>query len=287
MKYTININQVAAAEVAPNLDFNDLAIYDFIKSFATSGNCDTIKDEGRTYYWVSHSVIMSELPMLHISTARGIMKRIENLISAGLLVKYDKCSEVGRTFYAFGINAARLESNTDTTPRTKVQTPRTKVQGGGEKNFGGGMKNFSGNNINNNINVINDNDTPTPENNGENTLFDDVEPETPTPPNCAAPPRPKSAATKTLFRNSEVADRSKFFAAFQDDCYNNIDLEYYYNAVADWSDSSSTMRTSRGWLATVRQFIRGDKEKNKLHLKQTAGGGMNWDFAKKFLNNTF
>ena len=43
-------------------------------------------------------------------------------------------------------------------------------------------------------------------------------------------------------------------------------IEKAYNAVADWSDSSNTMRTARGWFATVRTFIRGDKEKNKLLL---------------------
>ena len=47
MKYHISINQAQAAKICPDLDFNDLAIYDFIKSFATSGNCATIYDGGK------------------------------------------------------------------------------------------------------------------------------------------------------------------------------------------------------------------------------------------------
>jgi hypothetical protein len=59
-------------------------------------------------------------------------------------------------------------------------------------------------------------------------------------------------------------------------------MEHYYNAVADWSDSSNTMRTARGWFATVRTFIRGDKEKTSLHKKQT-NSIFDWDAAKAYL----
>ena len=110
----------------------------------------------------------------------------------------------------------------------------------------------------------------------------------PTPPNCAAPPRPKSASAKTLFRNSGAADREKFFKTFDGEEYAAIDMEYYYNAVADWSDSSNTMRTERGWFATVRTFIRGDKDKGKLHKKINAAAAaateIDWNYATKYLN---
>lgn len=297
MKYTVNINQVAAAAIAPELDFADLAIYDFIKSFATSGNCTTINEGGRSYYWIAHTVIMSELPLLHITTKRGIAKRIENLINAGILQKYDKCAELGRTYYTFGINAARLES---TTPRTKVQGGMNESSGGYEQKFRGGMNENSGDYYNNNINDIIDNSTPAPENAIENAIENGVEavdveeiPDLmtaaePTPPSSAAPPRPKSASAKTLFRNSGAADRDKFFKTFGGEEYAAIDMEYYYNAVADWSDSSNTMRTECGWYATVRTFIRGDKEKGKLHKKINAAAAaateIDWSYATKYLN---
>lgn len=108
--------------------------------------------------------------------------------------------------------------------------------------------------------------------------------ETITPPSSAAPPLNDEANPnkKTLFRNSTAANRETFFKTFSGEEYATLDMEHYYNAVADWSDSSNTMRTARGWVATVRTFIRGDKEKNKLHKKQT-NSIFDWDAAKAYL----
>lgn len=132
--------------------------------------------------------------------------------------------------------------------------------------------------------------TPTPDNiinvDVEEITGDpiNVNTETITPPSSAAPPQKDEANPnkKTLFRNSTAADRETFFKTFSGEEYATLDMEHYYNAVADWSDSSNTMRTARGWFATVRIFIRGDKEKNKLHKKQT-DSIFDWDAAKAYL----
>jgi hypothetical protein len=294
MKYIVSVNQAAAVKVAPDLDFGDLAIYDFIKSFAVSGNCITIYENGKCYYWIAHTVIMQELPLLHISTKRGIIKKIDNLINAGILEKYSKCAEMGRTFYTFGVNAALLETNTPSAKSTTVN----KSSGGYEQKCMGGMNKSSGNyNINDNVNKDNNNvvgfenpPTPTPDNiinvDVEEITGDpiSVSAETITPPSSAAPPLKDEANPnkKTLFRNSTAANRETFFKTFGGEEYATLDMEHYYNAVADWSDSSNTMRTARGWYATVRTFIRGDKEKNKLHKKQT-NSIFDWDAAKAYL----
>lgn len=82
---------------------------------------------------------------------------------------------------------------------------------------------------------------------------------------------------KTLFRTSEIyklvnfdispQDYSKFEKCFPGDEYEKIDLVYYFHSVSDWSDQKHVLRTKQGWLATIRNFIRGDVEKNKLKLK--------------------
>ena len=110
-----------------------------------------------------------------------------------------------------------------------------------------------------------------------------------TPPSSAAAPLNDEASPnkKTLFRNSAAADRDVFFKTFGGDEYKTLDMEYYYQAVSDWSDSSNTKRTARGWFATVRTFIRGDKEKKRLHTKQQAQGRFNLEGAIKFLKNDF
>lgn len=93
---------------------------------------------------------------------------------------------------------------------------------------------------------------------------------------------------KTLFRNSEVfslayveaGDYSQFEAQFRGAEYQDIDLVYYFHSVADWSDSSNTKRTARGWLATIRNFIRSDIERGRLHrLTKNKQQEPTFDFA--------
>ncbi len=74
-------------------------------------------------------------------------------------------------------------------------------------------------------------------------------------------------AKKTLFRNSKYAEMENFNKEFSGAEFETIDMLYYYHTVSDWSDTKNMKRTARGWLATVRQFIRGDVEKKKLHVK--------------------
>ena len=212
MKYHISINQAQAAKICPDLDFNDLAIYDFIKSFATSGNCTTIYDGGKVYYWVSHAAIMDELPLLHIKSKTGIIARINKLVSAGILEKYVKCSDLGKSFYTFGSGAAMLETST---PPTQKNTPLQKNIDPPTKTCRDPLQKNAGNyNINDNINKDNNNvvgfenpPTLTP----DNIINVDVEEitgdpitvttETITPPSSAAPPLKDEANPnkKTLF----------------------------------------------------------------------------------------
>lgn len=100
-----------------------------------------------------------------------------------------------------------------------------------------------------------------------------------TPQNAFAslfPDEPKEK--KTLFRNSDVykmvkfengvgVDYSEFESKFATPEFEKVDLVYYFHSVSDWSDQKNMKRTKNGWLATVRNFIRGDVEKKKLHLK--------------------
>ena len=78
----------------------------------------------------------------------------------------------------------------------------------------------------------------------------------------------------TLFSNSDVAKLVTFTPAgvadvtalarvLPDLAAQGCDLAYYYCAVRDWSDSSNTRRTARGWLATLRNFYRGDIDKGR------------------------
>lgn len=78
----------------------------------------------------------------------------------------------------------------------------------------------------------------------------------------------------TLFSNSDIAKLVTFTPAgvadvtalakvLPDLAAQGCDLAYYFCAVRDWSDSSNTRRTARGWLATLRNFYRGDLDKGR------------------------
>ena len=70
-------------------------------------------------------------------------------------------------------------------------------------------------------------------------------------------------AKLVTFTPSGVADVSALARVLPDLAAQGCDLAYYFCAVRDWSDSSNTRRTARGWLATLRNFYRGDLDKGR------------------------
>lgn len=99
----------------------------------------------------------------------------------------------------------------------------------------------------------------------------------------------------TMFRNSGVyklvkdGDYTEFEKLFATPEFAPVDLVYYFHSVADWSDTKiGVKRTFNGWVATVRNFIRGDVEKKKVHLKpehQAPQNKLNVGGAMEFLND--
>ena len=112
----------------------------------------------------------------------------------------------------------------------------------------------------------------------------------------------KDKKRTSIFRNSEVYklvkftpdgnnDYSEFEKLFATPEFERVDLVYYFHAVADWSETKQGLkRTRTGWIATVRNFIRGDVEKKKLHLKpeyQAPQKKLDVADAMEFLNNDY
>lgn len=120
-------------------------------------------------------------------------------------------------------------------------------------------------NLTKDLNTLNTNPSNTPQNTFASLFPDETKVEEP-------------KEKKTLFRNSDVykmvkfengvgVDYSEFESKFATPEFEKVDLVYYFHSVNDWSDQKNIKRTKNGWLATVRNFIRGDVEKKKLHLK--------------------
>ena len=78
----------------------------------------------------------------------------------------------------------------------------------------------------------------------------------------------KTSEPACLFADSRFADYAAFAEQFKAAEFVNVDIVYYYHAVADWSAQKG--KKMKDWIATARNFIRGDIEKGKLH-KITTG----------------
>lgn len=280
MKYTITINQFAAVTNGLDLDLIDLAIFDFIKDFAHMGKCIKMQTPEGLYFWISHKLVLKEMPLLNIKTNQGLIKRIDNLIAAGILKKHPNCEQYSKTLYSFGKNYELLAFADNAGDLTRVDTPQQKFRGAINESLGQPINKSLGDNINNDDNIITDKEVEP------QTLF-------------APEPAPDTSEKKTLFRNSAIyqlvrfdakgcGDYSEFEKKFATPDFAPVDLVYYFHAVADWSDQKNMKRTANGWLATVRNFIRGDMERGKVHYKpQHATPGINLGNAVDFLNNDF
>lgn len=105
------------------------------------------------------------------------------------------------------------------------------------------------------------NDITIDNTNGERELFATVE---------TVATKTKSRETKRLFANSKFVDINLFMAQFTGPEFADIDLAFYYGAVADWS--ASKHKFSADWIATARGFIRRDIQAGKVQkVKQTSG----------------
>ena len=91
-------------------------------------------------------------------------------------------------------------------------------------------------------------------------------------------PRRTTEPAACLFENSRFAEYNAFAAEFSSPEFADVDVVYYYHAVADWSAQKG--KKMKDWIATARNFIRGDMEKGKLHRKSGTGPGLSPDAIK-------
>lgn len=86
MKYTIEgFAQDKLIEL--ELDVSDALILRWFIDFAGTGNMKRLIHDHQIYYYVKYSGIISDLPVLGISSTKGISKRFERYVEKGLLLK--------------------------------------------------------------------------------------------------------------------------------------------------------------------------------------------------------
>jgi hypothetical protein len=214
----------------------------------------TITVDAKVWYQYSEVKMVEDFPLL-FSIPKRVYKNIKELADRGFI----ELSSFGKTkFLRF--------------------TEKCKTWNRGETDFNqseNGLHdyNINNNNINNNI---------KPENEFPGFFNESQQSEKPQKLRGTTEPH------KCLFVNSRFAKFEDFEKCFDKPEFEQVDILYYYNAVADWSASKGRMQ--KDWIAQTRNFIRGDKEKGKLHLKpeyQQGKSKINVSEAVKFLNNDF
>lgn len=252
-----------------NLDVVDMSIFDFIKHYAHSDGCMKLQTETGTFFWISHNVVIQELPILGITTGAGVVKRINKLIDAGLLARHPNCDLMRKTFYKFGPNYDKVcfVSQNESLQAT------TNVGGSDNESLRVSHNESLGNQYTKEHNTKESNKP------ADGGLF-------PTEPAfetvTVTRPRRTAEPAACLFENSRFAEYNAFAAEFTAPEFADVDMVYYYHAVADWSAQKG--KKMKDWIATARNFIRGDMEKGKLHRKSGTGPGLSPD-ALKYLQD--
>lgn len=220
MKYNININQKAVIDLNLHLDVVDMAIFDFIKDFSNSKGCLKVFIEGKQYFWISHSKIISDLPIIRITSRQGIIKRINKLIDSELIERIEV--DLQKSYYCFGKNYDGVIFVAD------VQQPFTPP-------VNQSLREPDNERLHNNS--ITNNNT----NDNKTVLFSD------------------SIYNDYHNLKTTLAKDDNFVKKY---AYTN--LKHYIEDCLLWSDAKNQKRTNKGWLATLRNFMKRDLEDGKL-----------------------
>ena len=191
-------------------------------------------------------------------TDKNVLRSLKSLTEKGILEKKEIFvnNRAKRCYYRFNFECSELQNST----------------------VAGCQNSTVNNNIDNNI----DNDNIKPENEFSG-LFTENEKS-----GNAQKLRGTTEPHKCLFANSRFSKFEDFEKCFDKPEFEQIDILYYYHSVADWSASKGRMQ--KDWIAQTRNFIRGDKEKGKLHLKpqyQQGKKGVDINGAMEFINNDY
>jgi len=226
------------AVVELGLSGNELLCYSLILGFT---------QDGESEFYGSLNYVSSALNV----TRQNAKKIIDRLIARGFIEK----REIFYSGVKFCHYIARVPNNNGV----------AEIATGCCRNSNGGVAEIATNNTDRNIN--------NKDNDKENALFSPATIEAITPEGekerKVAQKERKTAEPLCLFENSRYNDIELFKASFEGPEFADVDLDYYFHSVADWSSSKGAKK--RDWIATARNFMRGDMEKGKLHRKPQMG----------------
>lgn len=237
------------AIVELQLSGNELLCYSLIYGFT---------QDGETEFYGSLNYVASALNI----TKQNAKKVIDRLLVRGLLEK--------KEIYFSGCKFCHYVANRKSNAVAEIAMGDCRNNNGGVAEIAtGGMAETATYNIEHNTkhNII--------DNAADGGLF-------PAEPVIVQEPKQRGTTeTLCLFANSKFNRYEDFAACFTKTEFANVDIAYYYNAVADWSAQKG--KKMKDWIATARNFMRSDIEKKKLHTIEQAGAGFDFESAKRYL----
>ena len=236
------------AIVELGLSGNELLCYSLIYGFT---------QDNETEFRGSLNYVASALNV----TKQNAKKIIDRLIDRGLIDK--------REMYFSGVKFCHYVANRYGVAESATGSDQISNRGVAESATGDVAKSAT--------HIANiDNTVDKKEDNAQGALFPAEQSFEPLPA-IVTEPRPftvtrprRTTESLCLFENSRYYDFSAFAAEFTSPEFADVDIVYYYHAVADWSAQKG--KKMKDWIATARNFIRGDLEKGKIHRKDTPSG---------------
>jgi hypothetical protein len=102
MLYVITIPQGNIVAKGFEVDIIDAAIMSYFIQFVHSPRCQKKEHAGKTYFWLSYSALIGNMPLLPLSTKDAVYRRVKKLVECGLLEAHPDNKIAGRSFFAFG-----------------------------------------------------------------------------------------------------------------------------------------------------------------------------------------
>ena len=206
----------------------------------------TVAIDGFVWYQYSDEKMAEDFPLLF-----GIPKRCYKNISELCALGFVELTKLGRTKYVRFTNRCadwnkQKEQIRSNSPKTDQMATENGPAIGPKTDRSNIDYNINNDNINNKA--------------ADGGLFPD---EPGFVPVTVTRPRRTTEPAACLFENSRFADFNAFASEFTAPEFADVDIVYYYHAVADWSAQKG--KKMKDWIATARNFIRGDIEKGKLH----------------------
>lgn len=98
-RYTVVINQKALVGIAPNINFEEAAILNYIQQICSSSNDAIDRSRVDGYTWISYSKLIHDMPLLKAKSQASLVSKIKKLESYGLIITMVKNHNGGQKKY--------------------------------------------------------------------------------------------------------------------------------------------------------------------------------------------